>query len=343
MRTEADFKRITRCLDPLRALPFVQSIDVELEPTRLVDAHLKVKTQRRTFKLAATFKWSYLDQASLNGLIAQRSLMHDPLLLVARYIPAEAGERLRQLGINFVDEVGNLHLDLGGQFYVFIVGRKEKTPNVAERKTTATMVQVVFTLLVQENAINWPVRKLAETAGVGKSAAAEARQRLTQSGMLVEGDTGLQIRNRKALEDAFLGGYEQVLRPDLWLGVFRPLKHGPDILLRRIKNWADRSNSTWAAAGAQAAYALSCLQAGEHITVFLGEPQPQHLNLGLQLSEDQEGTVTLLRSFGTLFPWRIQAGTPIVHPLLIYAELLHEVEPKALEAAAHIRRKYLAK
>jgi hypothetical protein len=54
-------------------------------------------------------------------------------------------------------------------------------------------------------------------------------------------------------------------------------------------------------------------------------------------------SVTLLRSFGTSFPWRTQAGTPISHPLLIYAELLHEGEPKALEAAAHIRRKYFAK
>jgi hypothetical protein len=52
--------------------------------------------------------------------------------------------------------------------------------------------------------------------------------------------------------------------------------------------------------------------------------------------------VTLLRAFGTVLPWRREDGLPIAHPLLIYAELLHESEPRALEAAAQIQEKYLA-
>jgi transcriptional regulator with AbiEi antitoxin domain of type IV toxin-antitoxin system len=160
--------------------------------------------------------------------------------------------------------------------------------------------------------------------------------------MLIAGETGLQIRSRKALEDAFLGGYEQVLRPDLWIGVFRPVECDPDALLRRIKEWAAHRKAAWAVTGGQAAFALKGLPRAERVTVFL-ESIPEHLEPELKLSVDEEGSVTLLRSFGTSFPWRTQAGIPISHPLLIYAELLHEGEPKSLEAAAHIRRKYFAK
>jgi len=69
---------------------------------------------------------------------------------------------------------------------------------------------------------------------------------------------------------------------------------------------------------------------------------PQNLNRELKLLPDTNGTVTLLRAFGTVLPWRREDGLPIAHPLLIYAELLHESEPRALEAAAQIQEKYLA-
>jgi hypothetical protein len=335
----------SRYLEPLNALPFVQALDIELTPRaadRGVDAEVKVTTPRRTFKLAAVFKRSYLDQVSVNGLIAQQALVRDPLLLVARYIPAPTGERLAPAGINFVDAVGNLHLNLGGQYYAFVVGRKEKKHPLAERRTTAAMVQVSFTLLVYENAVNWPVRKLAEAAGVGKTAAADARRQLVEMEMLVESRSGWQMSNRGRVQEHFLAAYEHVLRPDLWIGTFRPRQRNPDVLLRKFKDWADRNQVTWAVAGGTAAFALNHCCRGERITIFSAS-LPEHLDRELELFPDQTGPCTVLRSFGTLFPWRIQGKMPIAHPLLIYAELLHDGEPRALEAAAEIREKYLAK
>src|SRR5438128_6875980 len=118
---EQDF---SRHLNALRALAFVRGIDVDFERRHTgdcgIDAEIWIKTTRRTFKLAAEFKRSYLDRVTVNGLIAQQMYLRDrqkiPVLLVARYIPAPSAERLVQAGINFVDSVGNLYLNLGSDY-----------------------------------------------------------------------------------------------------------------------------------------------------------------------------------------------------------------------------------
>ena len=349
MRQGTEYERdLGRYLEAIRALPFVTALDWKVAPRgagdREIDAEIKITTPRRKFKLAAEFKRTYMDRANLNALIAQqahvRQKLKMPLLLIARYIPAPMGERLAEAGINFVDGVGNLHVNLGGDYYVFAVGRKEIKPKVAERRTTAAMVQAAFVFLVDANAVHWPVRKLAEVAGIGKTAAAEARQRLTETGVLHATRTGLQIADRKELEEDFLGGYERVLRPELLMGRFRPLERDPNTLLENFKQWAGQNEVPWAVTGAPAAFRLQRFYRGEEVPVFIGTA-PDRLTRDLKLLPDKNGTVTLLREFGTLFPWQVEGGIPIAHPWLIYAELLHEGGPRAIEAATEIREKFL--
>jgi hypothetical protein len=342
-----DFEQnLNRYLEPLRALPFVKSLEVQLESQLIsdhrVDAEIRVRTPRGTFKFAAEFKGSYLDHTGVGGIIAQHKYLSGrlktPLLLVARYIPATTGDRLAQAGVNFVDGVGNVHLNLGGYYHVFIVGRKEAKPRLAERRTSAAVVQVMSAFLIDENATTLPVRKLGKVAGVGKTAAGEARQYLTQKGILVEGMLGLQMANKNTLAEDFLAAYMHVLRPNLWIGTFGS-ECTPDALLRRIREEANSAKIGWALTGTQAAFVLERLYRGER-TTFFWAGRPEHLD-GLNLVPDDKGTVTVLRSFGTIFPWRIQRGMPLAHPLLICAELPCEGGPKAPETAAHIRKNYL--
>jgi hypothetical protein len=150
----------------------------------------------------------------------------------------------------------------------------------------------------------------------------------------------LQIADRKALEENFLGGYERVLRPELLMGRFRPLERDPNKLLENFKQWAGQNEAPWAATGAPAAFRLQRFYRGEEVPVFI-RTVPDRLTRDLKLLPDRNGTVTLLREFGTLFPWRVEGGIPIAHPWLIYAELLHEGGARAVEAATEIREKFL--
>ena len=349
MRRGSDYNAdLGRYLEPIRELQFVTALDWKLAPPGTgkceIDAEITITTPRRKFRFAAEFKRTYMDRATLNMLIAQqahvREKMKLPLMLIARYIPTPMAERLVEAGINFVDSVGNLHVNLGGDYYVFAVGRKEIKPKIAERRTTAAMVQAAFVFLVDANAVRWPVRKLAEFAGIGKTAAAEARQRLTGTGVLHPTRTGLQIANRKALEEDFVGGYERILRPELLVGRFLALEHDPYLLLQNLKQWAVQNEVLWALTGAAAAFQLQRFYRGEDVAVFIGTA-PERLARDLKLLPDRNGTFTLLRKFGTLFPWRVEGGLPVAHPWLIYAELMHEGGPRAIEAATEIREKLL--
>ncbi len=61
----------------------------------------------------------------------------------------------------------------------------------------------------------------------------------------------------------------------------------------------------------------------------------------LRLAPDAPGPVILLRPFGKLFAWQQLGGLTLAYPWLIYAELLHSGEPRALQAADQIREKHL--
>ena len=146
--------------------------------------------------------------------------------------------------------------------------------------------------------------------------------------------------NRKALEEDFLGGYGRVLRPELLMGRFRPLERDPNTLLENFKQWAGQNEVPWAVTGAPAAFRLQRFYRGEEVPVFIGTA-PDRLARDLKLLPDKTGTVTLLREFGTLFPWRVEGGVPMAHPWLNYAELLHEGGARAVEAATEVREKFL--
>jgi hypothetical protein len=125
----------------------------------------------------------------------------------------------------------------------------------------------------------------------------------------------------------------------------RPKKQGnperdPNMPLENFKQWAERNEMTWAVTGAPAAFRLQRFYRGEEVPVFI-RTVPDRLTRDLKLLPDRNGTVTLLRAFGTLFPWRVEGGVPIAHPWLIYAELLHEGGARAVEAATEIREKFL--
>jgi hypothetical protein len=284
-------------------------------------------------------KRSYLDATTLHGLRLQQAYVRDrfkmPLLLLAKYIPPASGEWLAEVGINFADDAGNLHLAFGDDYRVLVIGRKDAKRPLAERRIGAGFLQVVFACLAESTSINSPVRRLAEIAGVSKTAAAEARQRLIETGVLIQSQTGLRISNREALEEQFVSNYP-TLRSGIWLGAFRPAGHVKKAPLPSIREWAAANNAIWSATDPSYFY-----QTGR-ITIFMSN-FPLDPEAELKLAAQEKGPITLLRSFGTLFPWRIQAGIPLAQPLLTYGELLREGDPKALEAAERIRAEYLAK
>jgi hypothetical protein len=234
-----------------------------------------------------------------------------------------------------------MHLALGDAHSVLLLGRHEPRVDPSARRPGPALIQLYFVLLAEPAAVTWPVRTLATAAGVGKTAAATGLQRLVRLGVLARtSDHGYRVVDRAPLVDDFIRGYTQVLRAHLVIGRFRSPDLNTEPCLRHIASAAEQVRATWAVTGGPAAHALDRFYQGDSLPLFF-EPWTHAIQRTLRLVPDREGPVILLRPFGALWAWRVIRNMPVAHPWLVYAELLHHGEPRALEAAEHLREGYL--
>jgi len=334
-------------LDQFRRLPFVKGLDFSI-PSRNgdsgIDGVLKVRTQDGTYNFMVEQKRSYLDRGILNALIAQSKRgaksRHDPLLLLARFIPKPSAERLIEAGVNFLDQAGNMHIVLGRKYERTIVGNREDVaPKDGPRVSPAT-AQLLFTFATIEQAGAWPVRQLAEASGLGKSNVANVRQQLVNRGLLKKSGRGFEIRERGRLQEELLRGYEFALRPKLLIGRFRSPQNDLDDTIAELKKAFREMSIRWSVTGGPAASALQKFYRGLELPVFI-DSFPDQLRRGLRIIPDKNGPVIFLRSFGTIPFWRDAEPFPLAHPWLIYSELMNSSDPRAHEAAEELKREFL--
>ena len=341
-------KGLAPYLDRLRELPFVRDVsiaDLPQKGDRHPSAILKIAAPRRLFTFALEVKRTFLDRALTNALIATqvaRRKQDLPLFLIARYVPRSTGERLAEAGVNFVDRAGNVHLRLGDHYQASVLGRREPVVETISRRPGPALVQFYFLLLAEPEAVAWPVRSIADEAGIGKTAAATALQRLVSLRVLAADQKGhYRLVDRRRLLDDFLRGYTDVLRPHLEIGRFRSSQRESDAFLRHFAATTGKANANWAITGASAAYAIDRFFRTDDVPVFIEDFTPV-MQRALRLLPDRQGPITLFRPFGRRWQWKAVEGTFVAHPLLIYAELLRSDEPRALEAAAQIRERFIA-
>ncbi len=334
-------------LDHIRHLPFIRDLRIDWQTARgehQVDGIVTLRTPRRTFTLGLEVKRTFLDRAATSGLIAEHLRLQRerrlPLLLAARYVPRPTGERLVEAGVNFVDRAGNIHLRLGEDHNILVLGRRAVQPAPMARRPSPALIQLLFVLLADAASAVWPVRALAEAAGIGRTAAAAARQRLVAEKVLQYQRGTYHVADRKHLADQFVDGYTRILRSHLVIGHFRAPERSPELLLKHFGRLAKRTDLVWAVTGGQAAYALQHFYRDDQIQVFSTTPSSE-LMRELRLVPDREGPIVLLRAFSKYCAWRQVGDVWVTNPWLIYAEFLHQGEPRALEAADQLREEYL--
>jgi hypothetical protein len=130
------------------------------------------------------------------------------------------------------------------------------------------------------------------------------------------------------------------MRPHLLIGTFRPQQRDPNLFVQQLVFTAQQRNINWALTGGPGAYALERLYRGEQTPIFV-EQATREFQRDLRLLPDARGPVTLLRAFAKTVFWRGVGEARVAHPWLIYAELMHEGDRRARDAAEEIREKYL--
>ena len=334
-------------LEQIRSLPFVKGLEFS-RVSRTVDSGtdgiLKVRTTDGIYAFQVEQKRSYLDRGILNALVAQAKRSDKkrrvPPLLLARFIPKPSAERLIDAGVNFLDQVGNMHLVLGRHYERTIIGNKENTDSKEGPRLTPASTQLLFTFATTEEAGAWPVRKLAEASGLSKSNVANVRQQFVDREIFKKSGRGFEVRDKERLQEELLRGYEIALRPKLLIGRFHSPHKDQDGMIAEINKTSRDLSIRWSATGGPAAYALQKFYRGLELPIFIDSFSDQ-LRRRLRIIPDKVGPVILLRSFGTVTFWRNADSFPLAHPWLIYSELMNSPDPRAHEAAEELKREFL--
>ncbi len=303
------------------------------------DAVVNIRDENKRWRFYVEVK-SHLTSHTLGAAIAAVSQIkkeHKSAALVSAYVNPAQADRLRQLGIEFFDAVGNASFQQKG-LHVFITGRKPEALKSLHRPTRAfnpTGSRLVFALLCHPGLENKSYREMAKEAGISLGAVNWIMNDLKSLGHLLDlGTRGRRLVKRKELLKRWTSAYPEQLRPKLILGRFRT-KQAPDWWRR-----ADLpSDAFWG--GEVAAKLLTKYLRPETVTIYSESNLPK-LQAQYGLQRDPTGTVELLRRFWKFDYWE-KKDLQTAPSLLVYADLLTTGDNRNLETAEIIYEQYIAR
>jgi len=325
-------------LSQLRQVPFIEAARWKAPTGAKADGRVVLRTPRGPVELRAELKKSHLTREVVERVIADSSKHLIPLLLLAPYVGAPLGDRLADARVNFIDHEGNCHIRIGDQ-YVARVQRKSRARRTARDKgVRAPGYQVLFTLLAEQNLLHESVRAIAERADVSRQAVSDMLLRFveeqwaTRRGRTYE---WVPHRRRHAL-DAWLSGYATTLRPHLRTGSFRT----PMVEPAALEDWLETrlAGIDFRYGGTAAAERLHSHYRGHQTVLHLTGPAEPVVR-ALEAIPDERGPLVLL-GVPSLAAFDVRRE-PVVHPLLVYTELIVGTDDRAVEAAQMIRERYL--
>ncbi|MCF6319244.1 MAG: hypothetical protein L3J83_08210 [Proteobacteria bacterium] len=308
------------------------------------DAIVQIKGYENT-KFAVEVK-KRIQQANLGPLINQIQQFKTKGILITEYINPNMADKLRNHNVQFMDTVGNIYIN-EKPLYIFIKGNKIPQKNTqltfeTTRRGRAFQVsglKVIFALLTHPKLINTSYREIAKIAGVALGTVGWTINDLKQGKYLVEYNKCRQFKNISDLINKWVDGYLEKLRPKQYLGLFSSDKG----------NWLQNNGKNITKynaklGGETAASILTGNIKPEIITIYLDQYGNTKLLTDNRFRRDPAGNILVFKASWSADNLQEAQSeiTTIVHPLIIYADLLATQDPRNIETARIIYDKHLS-
>lgn len=263
-----------------------------------------------------------------------------PLMLVTQHVSPRLAEILIDNGIPFLDTAGNAYLQ-EPEATVMIVGRAKPTlsrMDQTSRSTTPKGLRVTFAVLTQPGLVHAPYRMIADQSGVALNTVNVAMDDLMDRGLVVQKDGRRVVADRRRLIADWVTLFPTRLRPKL-----SPLRFTS---MSKDQKW-------WGEAGVRDLDVRLGGEAGADILTHEIKPAsltlyshagvtPRLVSKGM-LRPDLRGNVEVLDAF-----WPVDAeggwhsvNRGVVHPLLVYADLIISADDRNHAVAQTIYERYL--
>lgn len=310
---------------------------------RIVDAIVDVEGAQYHVEIK---RWA--QHVNFGALVYQLQQLPGNPMLVADYINQKLAIRLKEAGVPFIDTFGNAYIEQDN-LYVNVRGnrtgledttrpnqlrnvqRRELTVGGTGRAFTPTGLKVVYEFIRDPALVQEPYRDIAERTGVALGTVGWVINDLKARGFLLERGKTKRIKDLKAMIMAWVEAYPQKLR----------YKNQVTYLQTEDPHWwvdfdVQEVDAQWG--GETAAAKMTNYLKPQIATVYLrGALGNLIKNARLAKAKDMgEANVVVYRPF-----WGDDEEGNVIHPVVVYADLIATGDPRNLETAKLIYDEYL--
>ena len=174
---------VDKAIDALTAhFPMViewEAADNTFNAKKRIDGFLTLQNKRIPAEVKGDFRMHQL------GRILEQIADYDAFILIANVLPENIKDKLKKLGINYLDTAGNAFI-----FYppiaIAIDGKKRAINKevLRDKAFTKTGMKLIFAYLTKETLINQPYREIAELVGVSLDIITKTNESLKQQGFI---------------------------------------------------------------------------------------------------------------------------------------------------------------
>lgn len=295
---------------------------------RLPDGKIQVRRNNYQKDWYVEIK-TQLTPAMLPGLLDRLQDLV-PKIVVADYITPKAKNLLKEKNIAYADTAGNIFL-ADDQLYIFTENNKTERKEIitGSRAFTKTGLKVLFLLLQHPEYVNEPYRFIAERAGTGLDTINKVFKALQKDKYIIPlTDREFRWNKRQELLTSWAEAYQKNLKPKLRQKRYRALV--------KDQNWKELSlpeETCWG--GANAGDLLTGYLIADRWTLYTKQDFMTIMK-AFKWIPDPNGDITLMEMF-----WNEKEEEKHVPPMLAYADLTEQDDPRYIETAKMIYEKYL--
>lgn len=269
--------------------------------------------------------------------LENKARVNPNFIIIAEHIYPAVKNKLRELGIAYMDTEGNIFIK-HEKLFVLIQGNKkndkENKTVTTNRAFTKTGLKTVFYLLLNPNAIAYTYRTLAGVTNVALGNVKHIIDGLKDAGYVLNKDEKkLILTNKRELLERWIDGYKETLKPSLEIGKY---KHNEQIEKDIEYNFNDNQITI---GGEYAAELVTEYLKAAQFTLYTDMPKLDTMR-ALKLIPDNNGSLVIYKKFWKNEFFNIK-NLNLAPLLLIYADLMITNDPRCKETALKIYNKYL--
>lgn len=332
----------------LRKLPFVKAVSV-VDATGavfrrgLLGQTLRLELSDETSEeLHVDLHTSNLSKGAAGLLIERHRHAGEgsDILVLAPYIGAPLGTALADAGVKFMDAEGNCNIRIGERFVARVQAHsRTRTPSQAQMRGAG--YRVLYALLSQPSLVGESSRAVGAAAGTSKQPVTDLFARLAAEGHVSGRGSRRHWTHRTpspALLERWVDGYRSNLRAKLTVGRFQLPAQDPNECEAQLESVFSRVQY----GGTAAAYRLTSHYRGPLTLVHLPEVDDEEkMRRRLRAMPSSTGNFIWMRELSLPSDSEGEWPKDSANPLLVYAELRCDSDPRAHETAELVRDKWL--